>query len=164
MFQSTHPHGVRQRYVIMQIQGKQFQSTHPHGVRQKRSGANPRRLRFNPRTHTGCDVSLGYLWRLELVSIHAPTRGATSFRISSATISEMFQSTHPHGVRLCRCTFQSTHPHGVRLCRCTFLRCRLKFQSTHPHGVRRQVDPPSQRASSFNPRTHTGCDTERRYH
>ena len=55
----------------------------------------------------------------------------------------MFQSTHPHGVRLaCICIlikasmFQSTHPHGVRqlagYCSAKF----SLFQSTHPHGVR----------------------------
>ena len=37
--------------------------------------------------------------------------------------------------------FQSTHPHGVRL---IFIRLRIKvslFQSTHPHGVRRNYHP-----------------------
>jgi len=81
----------------------------------------------------------------------------------------MFQSTHPHGVRLtiamvglgCR-LFQSTHPHGVRQ------KCKVcgqadgLFQSTHPHGVRpcplvRRLD----RSESFNPRTRTGCDQNR---
>ncbi len=34
---------------------------------------------FNPRTHTGCDTSLAIApYRLLMVSIHAPTRGATS--------------------------------------------------------------------------------------
>ena len=32
---------------------------------------------FNPRTHTGCDLSLYQLKKVLEVSIHAPTRGAT---------------------------------------------------------------------------------------
>jgi len=55
---------------------------------------------FNPRTRTGRD-----LFRIRMVIPHG-----------------LFQSTHPHGVRLSRINddgmtlrkFQSTHPHGVR--------------------------------------------------
>ena len=55
-----------------------FQSTHPHGVRRYGMSGTTPRYSFNPRTHTGCDLfhilnsPLGFL-----VSIHAPTRGAT---------------------------------------------------------------------------------------
>ena len=99
---------------------------------------------FNPRTHTGCDkFSLSPLViepmfqsthphgvrRYQLiyndyyrdVSIHAPTRGATSLTSVSRKYLTMFQSTHPHGVRPMNGggfggngMFQSTHPHGVR--------------------------------------------------
>ena len=55
----------------------------------------------------------------------------------------MFQSTHPHGVRLKQgqlteeqAKFQSTHPHGVRLHNAAFFLQNVVFQSTHPHGVR----------------------------
>ena len=77
---------------------------------------------FNPRTHMGCDalvyrpVKLIVLVSIHaptrgatntfqsrvhicVVSIHAPTRGATQFKISSSTSFVAFQSTHPHGVR-----------------------------------------------------------------
>ena len=75
---------------------------------------------FNPRTHTGCDgLTLHYVVELvvsihaptrgatsptlpnniaSLVSIHAPTRGATSYGLGSLS-PRLFQSTHPHGVR-----------------------------------------------------------------
>ena len=33
MFQSTHPHGVRQRFTIIKQSSCKFQSTHPHGDR-----------------------------------------------------------------------------------------------------------------------------------
>ena len=55
-FQSTHPHGVRLSYIEEVHPNDWFQSTHPHGVRP-----------WNFRT----DI------RLSIVSIHAPTRGAT---------------------------------------------------------------------------------------
>ena len=100
----------------------------------------------------------------------------------------MFQSTHPHRVRryylpdeFMLFMFQSTHPHRVRLCFCCFLSLFAKFQSTHPHRVRHdhhhkkvvlqrfQSTHPhrvrqnssewkKRKRSSFNPRTHTGCD------
>ena len=99
---------------------------------------------FNPRTHTGCDISVPLsLYRLLvsihaptrgatlypnpiaestiLVSIHAPTRGATIISETPESIARLFQSTHPHGVRQVHedrtghgMVFQSTHPHGVR--------------------------------------------------
>ena len=55
---------------------------------------------FNPRTHTGCDVE-AFVERVSsgLVSIHAPTRGATQAQPSALLLASQFQSTHPHGVR-----------------------------------------------------------------
>ena len=78
----------------------------------------------------------------------------------------MFQSTHPHGVRLLSASlilinteFQSTHPHGVRPPPTEHDRGIRRFQSTHPHGVRRKARPShARRDPCFNPRTHTGCD------
>ena len=62
---------------------------------------------------------------------------------------QMFQSTHPHGVRPSRKLpafmeglFQSTHPHGVRRLRWFRQRIQTMFQSTHPHGVRLSVERP----------------------
>ena len=60
------------------------------------------------------------LHRKASVSIHAPAWGAT-VKQYAPTPTPLFQSTHPHGVRLCMSPrrswllwFQSTHPHGVR--------------------------------------------------
>ena len=100
MFQSTHPHGVRQAALDKEFKrenvsihaptrgatqrlngilaGQEFQSTHPHGVRRRNQQRRDNRdLCFNPRTHTGCDISLHLLLGQRWVSIHAPTRGAT---------------------------------------------------------------------------------------
>ena len=141
-FQSTHPHGVRQRAIMrlplcmVSIHApawgatcgvprlfptSEFQSTHPHGVRQ-----------------TFCR-KLAYV--------------------------VVFQSTHPHGVRptsallaLVRSWFQSTHPHGVRPKADEKVSMKKRFQSTHPHGVRLAASLGCFRPASFNPRTRMGCD------
>ena len=64
----------------MKLPDFKFQSTHPHGVRQFFLLISfSIYIGFNPRTHMGCDaVGRGHrlLYR---VSIHAPTWGATSF-------------------------------------------------------------------------------------
>ena len=78
LFQSTHPHGVRQLRRFTTFIMALFQSTHPHGVR----------LIPSPLTAT-------YF----LVSIHAPTWGATYRTSVEIVFALMFQSTHPHGVR-----------------------------------------------------------------
>jgi len=78
--------------------------------------------------------------------------------------------------------FQSTHPHGVRLQRLIYCIFLPWFQSTHPHGVRHLISSSVFASSSvsihapargatlcevyllpchrFNPRTRTGCDDE----
>ena len=77
-FQSTHPHGVRLSYIEEVHPNDWFQSTHPHGVRLYSAyeadcnfefqSTHPHGVRpWNFRT----DI------RLSIVSIHAPTRGAT---------------------------------------------------------------------------------------
>ena len=61
----------------------EFQSTRPHGARLASAIAS-RRIPdcFNPRAHTGRDGQLGYRFAYRiLVSIHAPTRGATTFAV-----------------------------------------------------------------------------------
>ena len=61
MFQSTHPHGVRPNYALTTL---------------------PADIRFNPRTHMGCDGSAESLLSFRKVSIHAPTWGATKIETS----------------------------------------------------------------------------------
>ena len=165
LFQSTHPHGVRRAVGVGSRLKFMFQSTHPHGVRHRAYKRLPEWLSFNPRTHTGCDFPHVHIFPYLVVSIHAPTRGATIVYIRSyifgyvsihaptrgatflcfhpASVAQ-FQSTHPHGVRRRPFRafssipmFQSTHPHGVRLSTTHYpARYASAFQSTHPHGVR----------------------------
>ena len=143
MFQSTHPHGVRRvGNITMSGNIYMFQSTHPHGVRLCLPRIKPQITRFNPRTHTGCDMIQFHNNIPKTVSIHAPTRGATlsigsiCFKTEVSIHAPTRGATSSADIRAPNCRFQSTHPHGVR------------------HG--RIFSP--RKARCFNPRTHTGCD------
>ena len=79
------------------------------------------------------------------VSIHAPTRGAT-FRIE--IISDYFRvsihaptrgATEVFRMGAVEFLFQSTHPRGVRLLNLFRPVSSNLFQSTHPRGVRRSL-------------------------
>ena len=125
---------------------------------------------------------------MTVVSIHAPTRGAT-VPIKRYTFSLIaFQSTHPHGVRRLSCCWCAgtggfnprTHTGCDIYAYCAYI-VDMRFQSTHPHGVRHEIRMPLNaivgvsihaptrgataildrfdlKQSCFNPRTHTGCD------
>ena len=121
-----------------------FQSTHPHGVRLYVTALlKYMKQCFNPRTHTGCDFSYRFFANVCDVSIHAPTRGATSFRTSMEQKKVVSIHAPTRGATQPIKTIQNEN----------------WFQSTHPHGVRRcsRWDW-TFRSSRFNPRTHTGCD------
>ena len=118
----THPRGVRPPLVcksdrflqsfnprthvgcdmslaICPRQYPMFQSTHPRGVRQ--SAAEFRKNRALVSIHAptwGATSTLVNRVNAYLVSIHAPTWGATTQTATSAT-ETVFQSTHPRGVR-----------------------------------------------------------------
>ena len=171
MFQSTHPHGVRRctdgdKFIV-----KCFNPRTHTGCDPSYLVAYGKDYRFNPRTHTGCDIVHGAFRMMSLVSIHAPTRGATSTKrkvdvLESVSIhaptrgatsnmidcaeSFVFQSTHPHGVRRhlvsnpAGSTGVSIHAPtrgATSRCNCHFM--PTKFQSTHPHGVRLINSPSS---------------------
>ena len=62
---------------------------------------------FNPRSHEGSDGSLDLYYNYLLISIHAPTRGATFTRIVHY-FHYLFQSTLPRGERLVNADFDAT--------------------------------------------------------
>ena len=123
------------------------------------------------------------------VSIHALTRGATNVSLFSCSQS-MFQSTHPLGVRQLLCDVSFTHSvvsihaptrgateeiqEKQRIARVSIhaptrgatygfgkdFNTTMLFQSTHPLGVRRRSAGGERKDKCFNPRTHSGCDTE----
>ena len=81
------------------------------------------------------------------VSIHAPTRGATTVRPESALL-DGFQSTHPHGVRPTKSN----------------LTYWVWVVSIHAptRGATFSNSLRSIHVLCFNPRTHTGCDRSRK--
>ena len=141
--------GATTAILAISESGSLFQSTHPHGVRQCINTTYVRVACFNPRTHTGCDTYQTLHACADSVSIHAPTRGATSI-ISLAWSGIEFQSTHPHGVRLI--CFLSVFPRKRCFNPRTHTGCDLTTLCFYPDLVYR-----------FNPRTHTGCDSVQSY-
>ena len=127
VFQSTHPRGVRLIRPVAHSECHSFNPRTHEGCDWQKlhkdkgwQSFNPRThegcdrcskrqtiisLCFNPRTHEGCDNYKPTSNKQYLVSIHAPTRGATGFPIHIKCTFK-FQSTHPRGVRLI-CTLNS---------------------------------------------------------
>ena len=122
------------------------------------------------------------------VSIHAPTRGATSHSLSGRTRAKRFNprthtgcdspevtiiverpSFNPRTHTGCDvqvlCSPHSSQRFNPRThtgCDPLYLQdfeCTFLFQSTHPHGVRRSLCNRPDGLICFNPRTHTGCDS-----
>ena len=121
-----------------------FQFTHPRGVRHNRF-----HLRFfvlvvsiHAPTRGATPVDWVRIILLHGVSIHAPTRGAT----------------HRTGKTRKFIGFQFTHPRGVRPSSTTTGRPCHPFQFTHPRGVRQKRDQQYVLNVGFNSRTHAGCD------
>ena len=167
LFQSPRPHGARPRASRRSGAMSWFQSTRPHGARQQSSALGSECVRFNPRARTGRDVRLHAVRGCEVVSIHAPARGATPDG-GAYSYEALFQSTRPHGARPGsrsagrRCggfnprartgrdvggrvhfeidlVFQSTRPHGARPALNSRKPASLQFQSTRPHGARQPL-------------------------
>ena len=110
---------------------------------------------FNPRTHVGA-TPLMYAKKLanQFQSTHPHGVRLCSCKILHGRL--LFQSTHPHGVRhsvvyrvLNTHTFQSTHPHGVRQRNNAVVFIPNEFQSTHPHGVRQPGKTGQNRPKKF---------------
>ena len=145
LFQFTHPRGVRPELDGYRVMEDEFQFTHPRGVRQTATVSEP--------TPTP-------------VSIHAPTRGATSCRRVRCRWSRGFQFTHPRGVRLeillssCFLLTVSIHAptRGATQIKSNVNISMIMFQFTHPRGVRHRELKTTQIYASFNSRTHAGCD------
>ena len=142
-FQSTHPLGVRlfaaafsASVVCVSIHAptrgatnviNQFKKAIKVSIHAPTRGATDsavcgviKLLSFNPRTHSGCDLSLCVYMHIAY-SFNPRTHSGCDFDRSKRPSGLLFQSTHPLGVRLeiefCWVQgdrFQSTHPLGVR--------------------------------------------------
>ena len=125
-------------------------------------------MNFNPRTHVGCDIEGDDLSFAYLISIHAPTWGATPVLKNFSKWTINFNPRTHVGCDFCKyidsrqlCEFQSTHPRGVRRVfqeqdkgadnisihaptwgatpySSSNAGWVFTFQSTHPRGVRRR--------------------------
>ena len=126
MFQSTHPHGVRRAVYVTPIIIIKFQSTHPHGVRLDSREQVDKQDNVSIHAPTwGATVYGLRAVEQALVSIHAPTWGATFDKVTVAALAE-FQSTHPHGVRLC---LLRVVPHPVSFNPRTHMGCDVVHRS-----------------------------------
>ena len=100
------------------------------------------------------------------ISVHAPTRGATSNSLSFSIFS-VFQSTLPREERLlglnfkeANSIFQSTLPREERLLQQYLSHFQLLFQSTLPREERLAISPNVVSTTFyFNPRSHERSDT-----
>ena len=83
LFQFTHPRGVRRILGAHFLIPPEFQFTHPRGVRRDAGQNRGGQQGFNSRTHAGCDAMQDKIEEANKVSIHAPTRGATTHEWNS---------------------------------------------------------------------------------
>ena len=140
-----------------------FQFTRPRGARLFKFSTPPRVRRFNSRAHGGRDEFRGDGVKSLLVSIHAPTGGATESAI--ITHPPMSFNSRAHGGRdliargyetLCR--FQFTRPRGARPGMRTITFAPVSFNS-RAHGGRDQTcRQTAARTARFNSRAHGGRD------
>ena len=79
-FQSTHPRGVRRVLMLLKSNQGSFNPRTHVGCDPVNRYVCSDLDGFNPRTHVGCDADKHTARRLYIVSIHAPTWGATSIR------------------------------------------------------------------------------------
>ena len=103
---------------------------------------------FNPRSHEGSDGSLDLYYNYLLISIHAPTRGATFTRI----------------VHYFHYLFQSTLPRGERRYSPGTVHRQWHYFNPRSHegsDVQKLVDKLSD-ITDFNPRSHEGSDYDKR--
>src|SRR5437763_1406956 len=100
LFQSTPPHGGRRTNATDVSKFCTFQSTPPRGGRLSPLSLRSMGHSFNPRPRAGGDVALAIEHPGQVVSIHAPARGATAPPPTTrAARRGLFQSTPPRGGR-----------------------------------------------------------------
>ena len=98
-FQSTHPCGVRRRRQQTQNWSRCFNPRTPVGCDFAVAIVTMLLRRFNPRTPVGCDAKRIYLLPKPLCFNPRTPVGCDAFKQCEQIEFEMFQSTHPCGVR-----------------------------------------------------------------
>ena len=148
-FQSTLPRGERPTVSIPLFTQLGFQSTLPRGERRVLTQTHPHRQHFNPRSHEGSDIRKPYLIIKRVISIHAPTRGATFFPCKFVYYSSNFNPRSHEGSDVYNLVSRtgidiSIHAPTRGATRMSSkLSSSTLFQSTLPRGERQQFSPKS---------------------
>ena len=186
-FQSTRPRGAR-RPMIAAGRGQisvsihaptrgatstlasrsyvdQFQSTRPRGARRRTCAGASTAGCFNPRAHEGRDGGEGCVARRFLVSIHAPTRGATTWPAACRATRIGF-NPRAHEGRDTRCSGWASRDRGFNPrahegrddeSRHRRLNCVVSIHAP-TRGATRRRPAPCRWRPCFNPRAHEGRD------
>ena len=119
-----------------------FQSSLPRGERPHPSGTYTSMMHFNPRSHEGSDTTPQDEDEEQVISILAPTRGATfDVRCIPVCLSiSILAPTRGATILSKKSSSDST------------------FQSSLPRGERRMTAHALTRQVNFNPRSHEGSD------
>ena len=142
LFQSTLPRGERRRNSTRKKWTGYFNPRSHEGSDQNRQMQYRLLKNFNPRSHEGSDIRKPYLIIKRVISIHAPTRGATrSGR----------QLRRPYIISIHAPTRGAT---GIK----EFNDNGGEFQSTLPRGERPATPIHQKQSAHFNPRSHEGSD------
>ena len=126
------------------------------------------RYSFNPRAHAGRDNPFNIRYNPNNVSIHAPTRGATSLCQKQNLILICFNPRAHAGRDIILIIifnflyYVSIHAptRGATVVK-PLADAQIQFQSTRPRGARLVRSKTSKAADSFNPRAHAGRDLKR---
>ena len=125
-------------------------------------------LNFNPRSHEGSDLCRRWIRRSIMISIHAPTRGATCFTHYDFPFLLYFNPRSHEGsdrylliIFLLADRFQSTLPRGERQTVALWKLWLNVFQSTLPRGERQPTTSSGNKSQYFNPRSHEGSDAQK---
>ena len=142
-FQSTLPRGERHVGGGKMFTINDFNPRSHEGSDGGTERGKSRKYNFNPRSHEGSDMILPCVRIVPLISIHAPTRGATVIGVHFSIICIISIHAPTRGATLTSAkryrifVFQSTLPRGERLCSDCPMVIRQLFQSTLPRGERR---------------------------
>ena len=121
-----------------------FQSTLPREERQcAKTSCTTNKSYFNPRSHERSDYILLNQHTSQIISIHAPTRGATTMTLKD-TVEMIFQSTLPREERQILILFNGFE---------------CLFQSTLPREERQRSNNLTILLHNFNPRSHERSDS-----
>ena len=127
IFQSTLPRGERRISYALHMAIINFNPRSHEGSDQTTTAQSSRIHHFNPRSHEGSDANAAKLGRYLMISIHAPTRGATQCVCVVPIIPDISIHAPTRGATQRGKIFYSLR----------------RFQSTLPRGERQQFSPKS---------------------